>query len=83
VLQPFVMGWAVRLHPVAVAVCVIAGTTLAGLAGAVVAVPLASIAWAVWGAVRATRVPESEGGPEFEGGPELEATQEFESSPHG
>jgi predicted PurR-regulated permease PerM len=63
VLQPFVMGWAVRLHPVAVAVCVIAGTTLAGLAGAVVAVPLASIAWAVWGAVRATRVPESEGGP--------------------
>jgi len=48
VLQPFVMGWSVRLHPVAVAVCVIAGTTLAGLAGAVVAVPLASIAWAVW-----------------------------------
>jgi predicted PurR-regulated permease PerM len=52
VLQPFVMGWAVRLHPVAVAVCVIAGTTLAGLVGAVVAVPIASIGWAVYRALR-------------------------------
>jgi predicted PurR-regulated permease PerM len=47
VLQPFVMGWSVRLHPVAVAVSVIAGTISAGLLGAVVAVPLVSIAWAV------------------------------------
>ena len=52
VLQPFVMGWAVRLHPVAVAVCVIAGTIVAGLLGAVVAVPLASIGWAVYRALR-------------------------------
>ena len=63
-LQPFVMGWAVRLHPVVVAVCVIAGTSLAGLAGAVVAVPLASIAWAVWRALRETREPEIETGPQ-------------------
>lgn len=54
VLQPFVMGWAVRLHPVAVAVSVIAGTISAGLLGAVVAVPLVSIAWAV---VRELRGP--------------------------
>ncbi len=47
VLQPFVMGWAVRLHPVVVAVSVIAGTISAGLLGAVVAVPLVSITWAV------------------------------------
>ena len=47
VLQPFVMGWSVRLHPVAIAVSVIAGTIAAGLLGAVVAVPLVSIAWAV------------------------------------
>lgn len=47
VLQPFVMGWSVRLHPVAVAVSVIAGTVAAGLLGAVTAVPLVSIAWAV------------------------------------
>jgi putative heme transporter len=56
-LQPFVMGWSVRLHPVAVAVCVIAGTTLAGLVGAVVAVPLASIGWAVWRALHEGREP--------------------------
>jgi predicted PurR-regulated permease PerM len=48
VLQPFVMGWSVRLHPVAIAVSVIAGTISAGLLGAVVAVPLISIAWAVY-----------------------------------
>ena len=62
VLQPFVMGWQVRLHPVAVAVCVIAGTTLAGLVGAVVAVPLASIGWAVWRALHEGREPEPETG---------------------
>lgn len=52
VLQPFVMGWSVRLHPVVVAVSVIAGTISAGLLGAVVAVPLISIAWAVIGELR-------------------------------
>jgi putative heme transporter len=57
VLQPFVLGWAVRLHPVAVALCVIAGTSLAGLIGAVVAVPLASIGWAVYQALRPARSP--------------------------
>jgi predicted PurR-regulated permease PerM len=56
-LQPFVLGWQVRLHPVAVAVCVIAGTSLAGLIGAVVAVPLASIGWAVYQALRPPRSP--------------------------
>ncbi len=62
VLQPFVMGWAVRLHPVAVAVCVIAGTIVAGLLGAVVAVPLVSIAWAVTKVLRG-RADPSDGDP--------------------
>jgi predicted PurR-regulated permease PerM len=58
VLQPLVMGWAVRLHPVVVAVSVIAGTVAAGLVGAVVAVPLVSIAWSI---VRELRTePESD-----------------------
>ena len=52
-LQPFVMGWAVRLHPVVVAVSVIAGTIAAVLLGAVVAVPFVSIVWAVVGELRA------------------------------
>ncbi|HEV3172580.1 MAG TPA: AI-2E family transporter [Actinocrinis sp.] len=63
VLQPLVMGWAVRLHPVVVAVSVIAGSIAAGLLGAVVAVPVVSIGWAV---VRELRAPPDAGG----GGPD-------------
>ena len=47
ILQPLVMGWAVRLHPVVVAVSVIAGSIVAGVVGAVVAVPMVSIAWSI------------------------------------
>ncbi|QMU80327.1 AI-2E family transporter [Streptacidiphilus sp. PB12-B1b] len=47
VLQPLVMGWAVRLHPVVVALSVLGGGILAGVVGAVVAVPLVSVAWSV------------------------------------
>jgi hypothetical protein len=43
----------VRLHPVVVAVSVIAGTIAAGLLGAVVAVPFVSICWAVINELRA------------------------------
>src|SRR6185312_4456129 len=64
VLQPFVMGWAVRLHPVAVAVSVIAGTISAGLLGAVVAVPLVSIAWALTKVLRGRDgPPDQDAGP--------------------
>ncbi|MER8011852.1 AI-2E family transporter [Streptomyces sp. NPDC094149] len=52
VLHPLVMSWAVRLHPVVVAVSVIAGGILAGVVGAVVAVPMVSVAWAVHGELR-------------------------------
>ncbi|MFG2125464.1 AI-2E family transporter [Streptomyces sp. NPDC048710] len=53
VLHPLVMSWAVRLHPLVVAVSVIAGSIVAGVVGAVVAVPLISVAWAVLRALRA------------------------------
>lgn len=53
VLHPLVMSWAVRLHPLVVAVSVIAGSIVAGVVGAVVAVPLISVVWAVLRAVRA------------------------------
>ncbi|MDP9816795.1 AI-2E family transporter [Spirilliplanes yamanashiensis] len=46
-LQPFVMGHAVRLHPAVILVAVAAGTVLAGVAGAVVAVPLTAVAYRV------------------------------------
>ncbi|HEV2635568.1 MAG TPA: AI-2E family transporter [Actinocrinis sp.] len=55
VLQPLVMGWSVRLHPVAVALSVISGGIVAGFLGAVVAVPLVSIVWAVMGEIRRIR----------------------------
>ncbi|MEV6948128.1 AI-2E family transporter [Streptomyces sp. NPDC051172] len=55
VLHPLVMSWAVRLHPVVVAVSVIAGAVLAGVVGAVVAVPMVSVAWAVGMELRGPR----------------------------
>ncbi|MFB9395483.1 AI-2E family transporter [Streptomyces echinatus] len=54
VLHPLVMSWAVRLHPLVVAVSVIAGSIVAGVIGAVVAVPLVSVVWAVLNALRRT-----------------------------
>jgi predicted PurR-regulated permease PerM len=55
VLQPLVMSRAVAIHPVVVVVSVACGTVLAGIIGAVVAVPLVSVAWAVR---QTLRVPE-------------------------
>ncbi|MCX5192644.1 AI-2E family transporter [Streptomyces sp. NBC_00249] len=52
-LHPLVMSRAVRLHPLVVAVSVIAGAIAAGVVGAVVAVPLVSVAWSVRSALRA------------------------------
>ncbi|MEE1815438.1 AI-2E family transporter [Streptomyces sp. NPDC004288] len=54
-LHPLVMSWAVRLHPLVVAVSVIAGSIAAGVVGAVVAVPLVSVVWSVHTALRAAR----------------------------
>lgn len=54
-LHPLVMSWAVRLHPVVVALAVIGGAIAAGVLGAVVAVPLVSVVWAVHQALRRAR----------------------------
>src|SRR5690625_2861749 len=43
VLQPFLMGRAVSLHPVAVLLAVAAGTLAAGIIGALFAVPLVAL----------------------------------------
>ncbi|MFD9130317.1 AI-2E family transporter [Kitasatospora sp. NPDC059571] len=51
-LHPLVMSWAVQLHPVVVAIAVLCGSIAAGVIGAVVAVPLVAVVWAVIGAVR-------------------------------
>ncbi len=48
VLQPLVMGKQVSLHPVVVAIAVAGGTLTAGILGAVIAVPLVSVVWAIF-----------------------------------
>jgi putative heme transporter len=52
VLHPFIMSRAVKLHPVVVAVSVASGTVLAGIIGAVVAVPMVAVAWATFAQLR-------------------------------
>jgi predicted PurR-regulated permease PerM len=54
VLHPFIMSRAVKLHPVVVAVSVASGTVLAGIIGAVVAVPMVAVAWATFAQLRAS-----------------------------
>ncbi|MFF3611512.1 AI-2E family transporter [Streptomyces sp. NPDC002580] len=61
VLHPLVMSWAVRLHPVVVALSVIAGSILAGVVGAVVAVPMVSVVWSVIRELRPDPEPEPSG----------------------
>ncbi|MBT1184499.1 AI-2E family transporter [Streptomyces sp. CJ_13] len=51
-LHPLVMSWAVRLHPVVVALSVIGGAIAAGVVGALVAVPFVSVLWSVRQALR-------------------------------
>jgi predicted PurR-regulated permease PerM len=43
ILQPFILGRAVRVHPLAVVLSVAAGSLVAGIGGAVVAVPLVAV----------------------------------------
>lgn len=46
-LQPLVMSQSVKLHPLVILLALTAGTILAGIAGAVLAVPLTAVAWAI------------------------------------
>lgn len=52
VLQPLIMGHQVSLHPVVVGVGVVAGTVSAGLLGAVIAIPIIAVFWAVYTELR-------------------------------
>ncbi|QFZ72155.1 AI-2E family transporter [Streptomyces fagopyri] len=53
VLQPFILGQAVRVHPLAVVLGVATGGLVAGIGGAVVAVPLIAVVNAVVGHLHA------------------------------
>ncbi len=47
ILQPFVLGRFVRVHPLAVVLAITAGAVLGGIGGAVIAVPIVAIANAI------------------------------------
>ncbi|WFB07647.1 AI-2E family transporter [Streptomyces sp. LX-29] len=53
ILQPFILGRAVSVHPLAVVLSVAAGSLIGGIGGAVVAVPLVAVANTVVGYLRA------------------------------
>ncbi|MBX6371905.1 MAG: AI-2E family transporter [Acidothermus sp.] len=55
-LQPFIMGRAVRLHPLAVALALAAGTVLGGIIGAIVAVPVLAMVKSAWPHLWAPRI---------------------------
>ncbi len=62
VLQPLIMGRAVAIHPLAVIVAIAAGVVLAGIVGALVAVPIVAVLnTAVRFLVRNRREPPPEG----------------------
>lgn len=56
-LEPLIMKRQIRLHPVVVLVVVTAGTLIAGIAGAFVAVPIAAVVYRVVDTVAAHRRP--------------------------
>ena len=57
-LQPLIMSRALRLHPAVIIIAVTAGTLLAGIAGAIVAVPVTAVCYRVAMVLRETRAPE-------------------------
>src|SRR4051794_4469060 len=59
VLYPVVVGPRLRLHPIVVLVAVAAGGTLAGIPGAFLAVPIATVVAALLGYVRDRRDPRA------------------------
>lgn len=67
ILQPFILGRAVRVHPLAVILSVAAGGLAAGIGGAVIAVPLVAVANTMVCRLRLTgtdgRVPDAETAP--------------------
>jgi predicted PurR-regulated permease PerM len=73
VLQPFLLGRWVSLHPLGVIFAIAGGVLVAGVAGALVAVPLAAAANAVvlhLAEMAGPPAPEGTGGPETSGAPQ-------------
>ncbi len=63
-LQPLIMGRTLNLHPVVVVLSVTAGTLLAGIAGAVIAVPIVAVVYRVASVLTADDAPASPPAPD-------------------
>jgi len=61
-LQPLVVGRIVRLHPLAIILVLAVGGIIAGIAGAIVAVPTAAALAHAWPYLRGAPGPEDDGG---------------------
>jgi len=64
VLQPLIMGRAVAIHPLAVIVAIAAGIVLAGIVGALIAVPIVAVLNTGIRHLAAVRQAEATGGPD-------------------
>ncbi|HEY1640321.1 MAG TPA: AI-2E family transporter [Streptosporangiaceae bacterium] len=62
-LQPLVVGRAVRLHPLAIIIVLAIGGVIAGIPGAIVAVPLAAVITYAWPFLRHSGPEPEPGGP--------------------
>lgn len=77
ILQPFIMGKQVKLHPVIVALSVTVGAILAGIVGAILAVPLVAVGWSIFRALRPPPVPGHPGSGQPQPGAVLELPVEI------
>lgn len=66
ILQPFILGRAVRVHPLAVVLTVATGGMVAGIGGAVVAVPLVAVTNTVVSYLKAYAEEQAAGPPQDE-----------------
>jgi predicted PurR-regulated permease PerM len=67
-LAPVVIGKALALHPLAVLLALTAGTIVAGIVGALLAVPIAAVAWGAIKEWKATEPPDGVRPPELPAG---------------
>lgn len=63
-LYPNIVGRVIRLHPVVILLALTAGTVIAGIVGALLAVPVAAAIWVSYDYVRTERLTEAAGPPD-------------------
>jgi predicted PurR-regulated permease PerM len=60
ILQPFFMGRVLRIHGLVIILALAAGATLAGVIGALLAVPLTAVGWTIYRTLAGNRATGQE-----------------------